>query len=68
MSHAYLGVKSCGCAVAAVIDDPRWKDLAAKDVAAFIKDGLTVEHVTCEEMSKRIGRCVHVAIQEELPT
>lgn len=39
----YVGRKSCGCAVAACVDDPKFPKDTAQAVADFIKGGLTVE-------------------------
>lgn len=39
----YVGRKACGCAVAAVVDDPRFAKDTAKAVADFIKSGYAVE-------------------------
>ena len=55
--YAYIGIKKCGCVVAAAVDSPdRPKDVA-KDVAGFIRDGLTIERVSVEEVRERFNDC-----------
>lgn len=46
--RAYIAKKSCGCIVAATVDDPEHKEDVAKNVSDWIKDGLSIERVTCE--------------------
>lgn len=57
----YIGRSSCGCARAVVVDNPQHAKQVAKDVASFIKDGLTIERVTCEYVRTTPGlfRCTH---------
>lgn len=45
----YVGIKACGCIVAVVVDRPEWVKDTAKDVAAFIMRGLTVERMKVSE-------------------
>jgi len=42
----YLGYSKCGCLVAGIVDDPNDSRGTAKYVSKFIREGLTVEHVT----------------------
>ena len=55
--HAYVGVKKCGCAVAAVVDNPDHAKDVAKEVADFIKSGLTIERVPVEVVRARLSQC-----------
>lgn len=58
-THAYIGLASCGCCVAATVDNA-WIDaehtkLVADDVSEFITGGLHIERVTIEEARERFG-------------
>jgi len=57
-THAYIGRKACGCIVAAVLDTPGYPKRAAKEVAKFIRDGLTVERVENSVVRAEFG-CKH---------
>lgn len=57
-THAYLGVKPCGCAVALACDDGDRH--TANDVAGFIRSGYAVERVPIEDAAARIRRCTHL--------
>ncbi len=48
-SMTYIAKKSCGCVVAAAVDDPKHHDDVAKLVASCIRDGYVIERVTTEE-------------------
>lgn len=55
---AYVGVKPCGCKVAATVISPQWTKETAKTVAEWINRGYTVEQVECsEENPVPIKRC-----------
>ena len=54
---SYVGRKTCGCIVAAIIDDPDHRKEVAKEIAAWIKDGLTVERVTNDYVREHFRRC-----------
>jgi hypothetical protein len=43
----YIGSYACGCAVAAVVDDPQFKKDTAKRIAEWVRNGMTVERLTC---------------------
>ena len=45
---AYIARKPCGCVVFVTVDDERYKQDTAKEIAECIREGLTVERVTCE--------------------
>lgn len=57
-THVYIGRLPCKCMVAVVVDEQ--SKSTAKDVAAFIRSGYTVERVTFEDYRKiHLGcRCV----------
>jgi hypothetical protein len=55
--HAYIGIKKCGCVVAATMDMPEHAKQVGKDVAGFISEGLTVERISTEEVRVRLGGC-----------
>lgn len=48
-THAYMGARPCGCACALLVDNPEHKREVAKDVASWIRSGLTIQRGTIEE-------------------
>ena len=59
-THAYIGIKACGCVQAVVVDDPKYPKDTARSVSDFIKDGLTVERVTMAVMREKLKtKCQH---------
>lgn len=42
----YIGRGSCGCVIAACVDIPACKKDTARDIASWIKQGMTVERVS----------------------
>ncbi len=54
---AYIGRKSCGCIVLAIVDVPEHKKDTAKELAKAIRDGLTIERVTVEFVRKNMFWC-----------
>ena len=54
-THCYIGTKSCGCAVAFVVDDPQYPKDTAEAVAEFILDGYTISRTTIA--CAKISRC-----------
>lgn len=56
---AYIGIKPCGCTVAAVIDDPKYAKDTAESVADFIKSGYRIERVACDEARFKLKECKH---------
>lgn len=59
---SYVGKKPCGCVVAAVVDDPNDKPFVARAIARWVKDGLTVEHVTHDYVRQNFTlKCQHRA-------
>lgn len=57
--YAYIGIKTCGCCVAATVDDPDHKDEVANDVQEFIASGFHVERVKIEDARIRLQQCNH---------
>lgn len=47
---AYIGTKSCGCTVAAVVDNPKHSKDVANAVSKFIRGGLKIERVSVERV------------------
>ncbi len=70
-THAYIGIKPCGCCVAAVVDNPEHLADVASDVQEFIKAGLKVDRVTIGQarvlLGRRCGTHEAMAKQQELP-
>ena len=60
MTNCYVGIKSCGCVVAAVVDRGDSNDTATA-VAQFIRGGLRVESWPVERARAELSRCVHSA-------
>lgn len=59
----YIGFKPCGCAVAAMMEDPKSKDKRVQRnidaaVADMVRDGLRVEHRRFTDGPVLIGRKV----------
>lgn len=57
--YAYIGIKSCGCCVAATVDDPQHMKEVAEDLAEFVESGLHVERVKIEDARLRLEQCIH---------
>lgn len=57
--YGYIGVKPCGCAVAAIVDRPEYKADVAKALRNWIKHDLTIERVTVEAARERLKQCPH---------
>ena len=55
VTHCYIGIKKCGCVVAAVIDEGNKH--TAESVAEFIEDGYTIERVKTEDARNRLMAC-----------
>lgn len=65
-THAYIGRKPCGCVVALVVDEPRWKRDTAKTVARYVLDGYAVERLTVAEATAALRRCDCTPTQRQL--
>ncbi len=56
----YIGRKSCGCVVAATVDEPQYREDVAKDIADWLRSGLTIERVTVEYARQNLNfSCPH---------
>lgn len=55
----YVGVKSCGCRVAACVDTPEHKRETAKFISKLVRDGLRVETTTVEDVRTGAFGCKH---------
>jgi hypothetical protein len=47
-THCYVGKLACGCIVAVTSDEPDCPKRVAKDVASFVREGMTIERMTLE--------------------
>lgn len=54
---SYIGICHCGQVVCAVVDNPARRRDVAREVASWIRDGLTIERVTSAYVRTHIGRC-----------
>jgi len=58
-THSYIGRDpECNCIVAATVDNPDHPKRVAREVAKFIRQGLTVERVEHEIVRQHFG-CEH---------
>lgn len=55
----YVGIKACGCAVAACVDLPDMKKDTAKCIAKWTRDGLTIERKTVQWARENLFECTH---------
>lgn len=56
---SYIAKKSCGCIIAACVDEPKYNKETAKDLASWIKKGYTIERVKTEFARLNLARCNH---------
>lgn len=54
---SYAGIKKCGCCVAAAVDNPEHKAETAKEVAKWIREGLTIERKTKQWVKENFTIC-----------
>ena len=54
---AYVGIKKCGCCVAATVDVPEHKKETAKFLSILIKDGLIIERKPVEWVRQNLKSC-----------
>lgn len=57
--YAYLGREACGCVTCVTLDAPTHKREVAKDVAQWLRWGMTVERVTVEAARQAWAVCEH---------
>ena len=53
----YVGIKECGCVVAAVVDVPEHRKETAKAVQEWIRDGLQIERQTVTWVREHFTKC-----------
>lgn len=58
-AYAYVGIKACGCCVAAAVIKPEFAKDNAKFCARLINKGLTVERKPVEWLVENLKRCRH---------
>lgn len=54
---AYVGIKSCGCLGAAIVDNPNRKRDVAREVAKCIRAGLALEKLPIETVRSMPWTC-----------
>jgi hypothetical protein len=57
MSTCYAAYKSCGCMVAACVDESEYKKDTAKAVASWLRDGYRVERVDSDMVRATLRSC-----------
>lgn len=57
VSMSYIGIKSCGCLVAACLDDPQYKKDTAKFVSDCIKSGYAIERIASKDVALSWCKC-----------
>lgn len=55
----YIAKRSCGCIVGGHMDRGQNRKVIANWVAAWIKDGLTVENIEADEVRVLTSACEH---------
>lgn len=53
----YIGIKKCGCVVAACVDEPKYAKDNASAIGNMVLNGMTVERVSVESGRARIKAC-----------
>lgn len=56
-TDCYTGTLPCGCMVAVVMDDPKFKDDTADKIAEFVRSGYRVEPAVLDNIRSRLRRC-----------
>jgi hypothetical protein len=59
--YAYIGRESCGCVTCVTLDDPGHKREVAKDIANWVRWGMSVERVAVEDARSAFTTCSHQA-------
>lgn len=62
-THAYIGIKPCGCVVAVTVDDGG--KYVAKDVAEFIESGLIIQRVLIANVALKRCKCGQIEMAKE---
>ena len=58
-SMSYIGRKVCGCVVAVIVDSDEHRKDTAREIAAWMRDGLTIERVTVANARELVRFCTH---------
>ncbi len=59
-THCYVGIRSCGCRVAVIMDMPHNRTGTASTVADYIKSGYRIERESLEDFKANgMQRCSH---------
>ena len=53
-THAYVAKAPCGCLVAVMVDSEENKKDVAKEIAGFIRSGLTIERHLIADVRKMV--------------
>lgn len=66
--YSYVARKACGCMVGATVDDPAHKKDVAREIAEWVREGLTIERVTHDVVRKEFmgSKCPHEPKQESM--
>lgn len=56
-SYSYVGVRPCGCAVAACVDEPQYRKENAKSLKQWMLDGMTIERWTTARVRTDLKSC-----------
>lgn len=56
---SYIGRKPCGCVVCAAVDSPQYRKEVARDIAKWVRSGLTIERVPCSDVRTLPFGCTH---------
>jgi hypothetical protein len=65
---AYAGRKRCGCVVAACVDEPNHARDVAREIANWVRAGMTVERMTVEDVRGALHRCTCSAAPKDQAT
>jgi len=63
-NSCYVGIKDCGCAVAAMVINSEHKKENAKEIAKWIREGLTIERKSVQWVNENFKRCIHVKVNK----
>jgi hypothetical protein len=55
--YSYIGREPCGCVTCATVDDEDHKKDIAKDIARWVRWGLTIERVPHEYVRQHLASC-----------
>lgn len=64
---AYIGRCKCGHVVAAAMDEPEYRKDNAKEVARWMRDGLTIERLDVDAVRTYLHKCTCPEKQKAAP-